>query len=105
MASSSPKAAVNAGNHDASVVAASGATTASGDKQPRQVVTHDLADVAGVETLQRLGELHRLGEAVGVREVRPGQDALDGHELGELVDVFLPVRHHPDTPLERLDGI
>ena len=66
-----------------------------------------LATSSSREALRQVVDVAaRLGEALGVREVRPEQDVVDAHAASiELRDVVLVERAHLDVALERLDRV
>src|SRR5271166_4946377 len=65
------------------------------------VVPEDLALLLAGHPSQQGGELGRLGQALGVREVRPHHQAVDvGEVADDTCDVVLRVGHDPDVPPE-----
>src|SRR5262245_4286906 len=74
--------------------------------QPGQVAAHDLLDVLLRESLgQAVDVAARLGQALGVRVVRPEQHVVGAHRVDEGVEVVLVERVDPDVALEGLDRI
>ncbi len=73
-------------------------------EQRLQVAAHDAALVLGAEVSELLQELDGLGQALGVREVRPEQDLGDAHQVRDLA-VALRDKLEPESGLAVVAGI